>query len=211
MVKAAFGAAFCALFLTASFAAAQSRDPCRSFPCPCGQHCTAPADAPSCVPDAGSCPVTTSYLHGNMDNFAPPDDPTTPSAALLTVLGPSRSRYDTAGCNRHFGDSFVIPECVRCKFCGGKVEIHLKPCAGGGNGPANDNYTIGVAPFGGPKTIASGRIWPTGTPAETTLVVDLPADKLNALLCGQGSARTIDVYVEDDTIVDWVRLTLYSH
>jgi hypothetical protein len=28
-----------------------TRDPCANFECPAGQHCTAPADAPYCVPD----------------------------------------------------------------------------------------------------------------------------------------------------------------
>ena len=35
-----------------SAAVLPSRDPCAHHPCPTGQHCTAPADAPSCVPDA---------------------------------------------------------------------------------------------------------------------------------------------------------------
>jgi hypothetical protein len=197
------------VLLFSAAALAQQRDPCVKFPCPCGEHCTAPADAPYCIPDAGRCKVTTSYLHGEMDNFAPPDDPTAPSAALLTVLGPSRSQYDTPGCNRHFGDSFTIPSCLLCKFCGAKVEIHLKPC--GGSDPTNDNYTIGVAPFGSGDTIASGRIWPTGTPAETTLVINLDPTKLNQLFCKGRQARPpLDVYLEDDVIVDWVRLTIYS-
>ena len=198
------------LLLLANTAAAQiTRDPCKNFPCPCGSHCTAPADAPFCIPDAGACAVTSSYLHGKMDSFAAPDDPTTPSATLLTFLGPTRSQYDTPGCNRHFGDSFPIASCLQCKFCGGKVEIHLKPC--GGSDPTNDNYTVGVAPFGAGNTIASGRIWPTGTPSETTLVVDLPANMLNQLFCrGRTRPSALDVYVEDDTIVDWVRVTIYS-
>src|ERR1051326_1546564 len=135
--------------------------------------------------------------------------PAPPGAALLAFLGPTRSQYDTKACNRHFGDSFPIPECLRCEYCGGKVEIHLKPC--GGDNPSNDNYTIGTARSEPANTIASGRIWPSGTPAETTLVVDLPASRLNALLCKRGAGRTLDVYIEDDTIVDWVRVTLYSH
>jgi hypothetical protein len=143
-----------------------------------------------------------------MDAFATPDDPTTPSGALMTFLGPTRSQYDTPGCNRHFGDSFPIAACLRCKFCGAKVEIHLKPC--NDSDPTNDNYVIGVAPFGVGGTIASGRIWPTGTPAETTLVIDLLADKINRLLCKHKGPRTLDVYVEDDTIVDWIRVTIYS-
>jgi hypothetical protein len=143
-----------------------------------------------------------------MDSFAAPDDATTPSAGLLTFLGPSSSQYDTTGCNRHFGDSFPIAACLRCKFCGGKVEIHLKPC--NDSDPSNDNYVVGVAPFGTGGTIASGRIWPTTTPAETTLVIDLPAAKLNQLFCKKKKPATLDVYVEDDTIVDWVRVTIYS-
>jgi len=198
------------LVLLANTFAAQTRNPCKDFPCPCGEHCTAPADASFCTLDAGDCAVTTSILHGKMDSFAPPDDPTSPSAALLTFLGATRSQYDTPGCNRHFGDSFPIASCLQCKFCGGKVEIHLKPC--NDSDPTNDDYVVGVAPFGAANTIASGRIWPTGTPAETTLVIDLPADKLNMLFCkGKKRPSTLDVYVEDDTIVDWVRVTIYSH
>ncbi|HEV8433211.1 MAG TPA: hypothetical protein VGR95_07350 [Thermoanaerobaculia bacterium] len=145
-----------------------------------------------------------------MDSFAPPDDPTTPSTALMAILGASKSQYDTPGCNHHFGDTFTIPSCLRCNFCGAKVEIHLKPC--GGSDPTNDNYTIGVAPFGSGGTIASGRLWPTGTPAETTLVINLDPVKLNQLLCKphQPIHAPLDVYLEDDVIVDWVRLTVYS-
>lgn len=195
------------MMVSLTSAAQISRNPCINFPCPCGQHCTSPLDVPYCVPDAGSCSVTTSYLHGAMDAFAAPVDATTPSAALLAFLGPTRSQYDTPGCNRHFGDSFQLATCLRCKFCGAKVEIHLKPCNGNAS---NDNYTIGVAPFGTAGTIASGRIWPSGTPAETTLTIDLPASNLNQLFCKGKKQPTLDVYIEDDTIVDWVRLTIYS-
>ncbi len=208
MLRMLFGVALSSLI--AVTASAQIRDPCHNFPCPALQSCTAPADAPSCVADpVSACPVVTVYTHGKMDAFAPPDDPTTPSAALTAFLGATRSQYDTPGCNRHFGDSFPV-SCLRCQFCDAKVEIHLKPCAAD-SGPTNDDYVIGVAPFTAAGTIASGRIWPPGvTPSEKILVVTLPAAKLNALLCKAPRPGTLDVYVEDDTIVDWVRVTLYS-
>ena len=39
----------------------------------------------------------------------------------------------------------------------------------------------------------------------------LPAAKVNQLLCrGKKRPATLDVYVEDDTIVDWIRVTIYS-
>jgi hypothetical protein len=196
--------------LLASVASAQLRDPCHNFLCPALEHCTAPADAPSCVADPPTaCSTITVYTHGLMDAFAPPVDATTPSPALTTFLGAAISKYDTPGCDKHFGDSFPVGSCLKCKFCGGKVEIHVKPCGSGQ--PENDDYVIGSAPFTGTGLIASGRIWPAGVkPTEKILVVDLPADKLNRLFCNERRPPTLDVYVEDDTIVDWVRVTIYS-
>jgi hypothetical protein len=197
--------------LLASVAAAQTRDPCNNFVCGALQHCTAPADAPSCVADAPTtCPVVTVYTHGLMDAFALPVDATTPSAALTAFLGATISKYDTASCNKHFGDSFPIGSCLDCKYCGAKVEIHLKPC--GSDQPENDDYVIGVAPFSPAQVLASGRIWPTGVrPSEKILVVNIPPDKLNRLFCNGRKPPTLDAYVEDDTIVDWVRVTVYSN
>jgi hypothetical protein len=210
MMRERFGVILFSL-LFASMAAAQTRDPCTNFLCPALQHCTAPADAPSCVADPPTrCSVVTVYTHGQMDSFALPVDATTPSAALATFLGASISKYDTASCNQHFGDSFPIGSCLNCKYCGAKVEIHLKPC--GSDQPENDDYAIGVAPFTPALTLASGRIWPAGVkPAEKILVVNIPADKLNQVFCNGRKPPTLDVYVEDDTIVDWVRVTVYSN
>lgn len=39
-------------------------DPCASTRCPTGQHCTAPADAPMCVPDAGPTCATVRCIYG---------------------------------------------------------------------------------------------------------------------------------------------------
>ncbi|HXH90960.1 MAG TPA: hypothetical protein VNN25_05225 [Thermoanaerobaculia bacterium] len=206
-----FGVILFSLFFASVAAAQLSRNPCINFPCPALQSCISPADAPSCVADSPTrCSVVTVYTHGLMDSFAQPVDPTTPSPTLTTFLGAAISRYDTASCNQHFGDSFPVGSCLNCKFCGAKVEIHLKPC--GSDQPGNDDYVIGVAPFGTTQILASGRIWPTGvTPREEILVVNIPADKLNQLFCNvRVRPPTLDVYVEDDTIVDWVRVTIYS-
>jgi hypothetical protein len=46
-----------------------------------------------------------------------------------------------------------------------------------------------------------------GDPNEKTLIINLPAAALNQVLCG-GHASFLDVYIQDDTIVDWMRLTV---
>lgn len=72
----------------------------------------------------------------------------------------------------------------------------------------NDNYTVGIAPFGAGQVIATGQIWngPNDL-APKTITIPLSGQALSKLLCTSKS-QFLDVVVQDDTTIDWMRLTI---
>lgn len=162
--------------------------------------------SPNDSPVRPGCTTTTTYVHGLQDNFAGGPDPTTPSPALAAFLAPlaNPAAYDYQKPNNHFGDSFQI---CGCKTCGGRLEVRVRRT----NPPdtfINDGITVGVAPFSGTRVV-SALVWAAGDPAVKTLTFNLDPAKLNEILCAQNTnSPWLDVYVQDDTIVDYIKLTI---
>ena len=143
------------------------------------------------------CTTTTVY-------FKSAPMPTTPSPQLAAFLAPLHPvGYGVDQPNHAFGDSFRV---CGCETCGGKIEIGVRKTSAGDN-PLNDDYYVGLAPFG--PRVVDGRVWSAGDGASKTLTVNLPAAALNKVLCSEkGCPLWLDVYVEDDTVVDWIKLTI---
>jgi len=157
--------------------------------------------------DRKKCTTTTTYIHGLQDNFAPGPDPTTPSPALAAYLGPlaNPATYDYNAPNNHFGDSFRI---CGCKTCGGTLEVRVRHTNSTDIG-SNDGITVGAAPFNGPRAV-SALVWAAGDPPVKTLTFNLDPGKLAEILCAQKpDSQWLDVYVQDDTTIDYIKLTLY--
>jgi hypothetical protein len=154
---------------------------------------------------ARKCSITTVYLKGVNDNFASPADPTHPSPALAAFIANLHPvGYDVDQPNHAFGDSFRL---CACETCSARLEIRVKKTSHADN-PKNDDIYVGVAPFATGQRIVDGRIWTTDSPEPPkTLTYDLDPAKLSALLCHEREPW-LDVYIEDDTVVDWMRLTI---
>jgi hypothetical protein len=153
---------------------------------------------------ASKCTITTTDLEGVVDSFAPGIDPTSLSPALTAFLtaNPPKSQYDEPGCDKHFGESFRL---CTCETCGGRLEIQVRKCSS--TLVSNDGYVIGVAPFGPNQRVVQGQVWAPGDPNTKTLVIQLPNPQLSQVLCANNT-QWLDIYIQDDTIVDWARLTV---
>ena len=145
--------------------------------------------------------------------------------------------YDENGeCDHHFGDSFKIDSCnICCGICSATLEITMRGC--GGSIECNDSITVGVAPFntaGGvvlwngyvngigcpgdpgpvpvnptkPDVNAATTKRPSG-PISPTIVkkIELDPRKLEELIC-ERHIHYLDVYVQDDQVIDSMRLVI---
>ena len=166
----------------------------------------APVDLAPPRPQA-RCTITTTYNKGNADNFAAPSDPTTPSPALAAFVANLHPvGYDVDQPNHAFADSFRL---CACETCGAKLEIVVKKTTQRDT-PSNDDIYVGVAPFASGQRIVDGRIWTNDNPeAPKTLTYSLDPQKFAELICRlPPNDRWLDVYIEDDTVVDSMRLTI---
>ena len=176
------------------------------------------------------CPVTTTLHGGIADSFALPADTVQQSSALVSFLsGLSTRQYDEEGCDRFLGQSFTVSTCVFCQsICSAELEITYKTC--GSPLACNDTVTVGRAPFAagdvittatlhpacrtndpfGPLPIESFvRFDPSIPPGPVVRRIPLDVDKLKQLcLAASGGPFTIDVIVQDDTVVDSMSLVL---
>lgn len=154
-------------------------------------------------PTSKGCTITTTYLKGNVDNFASPADPTTQSPALAQFLQPlNPAGFDVDQPNHNIGQSFAL---CSCEICSAKLEIRVRIVSAKDVYP-NDGYYVGVAPFTPALTVAKALIWQDGNLNPKTITVNLNPQQL-AKLCAANS-KFLDVYVQDDTVVDWMRLTI---
>jgi hypothetical protein len=204
----------CSLSAAAAFAQATGR--------------TLPPPPPPAQP---ACRITATYQGGLVDNYGVVLDPRVWSTALTAYMfGKQTRQYDEEGCDKFLGESFRIGKCQICEtLCTAEVEIRYKPSDCGLE--CNDTITVGLAPFSGAGTIVTSVPLygpcpppdPTGTdPAASglrrssitpggavTKRFPLDVGKLKAL-CAKtpGSVFWLDMIVQDDTNVDWIKLIL---
>jgi hypothetical protein len=143
--------------------------------------------------------------------------------------------YDENGeCDHHFGDSFKIDSCtICCGICSATLEITMRGC--GSSLDCNDSITVGQAPFNnGGVVLWNGYVNGTGCPggpidtlptpdtraktdaapkrptsASATIVkkIELDPRKLEELVC-ERKVRYLDVYIQDDQVIDSMRLVI---
>ena len=140
---------------------------------------------------------------------------------------------DATDCDHWFGDSFKLDACVFCcGICSATLEITLRGCGSGLD--CNDTITVGQAPFSGAGgyVLWSGLIDPNGCPgggtpgdlelpdielkssdrpraSGPTIVKTIVLDprKVADLIC-ERKITYLDVFVQDDRIVDSMRLII---
>jgi hypothetical protein len=173
------------------------------------------------IPVNGDCPLTP-YAGGNQDSFNPPVESTTMSPGLqayfisngVTSTGITKPRqYDEEGQNKWFGQSFRI-KC--CKVCRAELEIGVKNLGGLAS---NDAIYVGRPPFTGANLIVGGHIWdntrPTwagGTASPKTMTIPLSPAALNNYIFNSGGCNVpIDILVQDDTAVDYIKLKIWTY
>jgi hypothetical protein len=161
-------------------------------------------------------------LAGTKDDFVGPE-PSSPNPGLLAIMNRvdggngngALARFDTTANNHGFGHTFT--RCgdwdPTCWIVGAKLNMHLKAT---GDVPSTDYLALGDFKAGGIGSIwgiylrklASGGSWTLGN--EMTVSLDLgalpaggngPSNIIAALQDGD-----LDVYIQDDTEVDYLEL-----
>lgn len=153
--------------------------------------------------------VTQTITGGIKDCFTLPEEPATRSAQLNAVYpGVNWKNFDSLAQDRPFGYSFMkLPKNLSCA----RLEIRMRPGAStlttndaigavlGTNGTfAWSSYIGGGFPSGN----LTPAVWKNQTNCGQTFTIDLGANLPTINLLNQ-----VDVYVQDDTAVDYVNLT----
>ncbi len=147
------------------------------------------------------------YVAGNAaDNFAGPEASTLSPALNSYFVSNNLTRrvFDDGGKDRAFGQSFQL-NC--CKICKAVLEIRVRNEDPNGLA-SNDGLAVGVAPFTTVRFAPGYAIWnPPGSPRTITLPLNVSA--LNDYIMKSANCPWwLDVYVQDDTAVDYVKLTV---
>jgi hypothetical protein len=160
-------------------------------------------------------------VRGVPDNFAGPTDPRTPSVGMTGFLTnviysaiPKTRDYDYMLANSLFGDSFSIPQVIRRRICSATLTLRIK-----GSGASNDGIAVGTAIstppsinpnlfLPGSNTVWNSATWTTTTGAFSTqglstVTKDINAGQLTSIMISTG---ILDVYIQDDTAVDFMIL-----
>lgn len=158
--------------------------------------------------DRIKCPLgmQQTVLAGIVDNFALPTDPTYKDAALLSVYPASTTNYkdfDDPSLNKVLGQSFSLKNYKPCesRICSGLLEIAL--CNDGQDLWQNDKLYVGTVEAGKLNpSIFYGDIWkPTEKGQCKTMSIPIAASMI-------ASSAALQVVIQDDTKVDYMRLTL---
>ncbi len=177
------------------------------------------------------CRTTATYESGYADNFDETFfDFVVESPALATYLSDKSTKgYDERSCNRFFGGSFEVGKCQLCEsLCSAELVITYRACEGTDLN-CNDSVTVGRAPFtntgitaataylygnncggvGGGTSSGPVLEYARYDPSVLTKHVPLDVATLKAM-CAQASGSTfwVDVVVQDDTVIDSMRLVL---
>jgi hypothetical protein len=145
-------------------------------------------------------PLVTELTAGIDDNFAPPTEPASPRAELLAFLGSSPPVFDQAGTNRRFGHTFTgIPRGV----VGAQLTLRLRALSGESENDGLALEFLGQSfAWNARIALVTGKPWVGGD--EALLTLDLATLGLLHEL-GDGN---LDVYVQDDTAVDFMTLVV---
>jgi uncharacterized repeat protein (TIGR01451 family) len=180
-----------------------------------------------------SCPgyVIHNLLAGVDDNFSTANgpEPASPSPGLLAFIGTKpRADFDAAEIDKHFGHTFTIPQgkCIKAA----KLEFRAKPLSSSSSfASGNDAIHLGFvnnagafvgAQFsayfgtGNPPPLPSllGNAWGNDistVAAGIVFTLDLAAlpGGIN-LIPDLNANRYLDIYVQDDTSIDYLRLVV---
>ncbi len=153
-------------------------------------------------------PLVTEFTAGAADDFAPPTEPASPSSEFLAFLGSPAPVFDQTNSNRRFGHTFTgLPTGI----VGATLTTRLRALTT--VDATNDSLHLEFSPgpvfaWGRNLNSLTGKTW--SSPDQHDLVLDLAAlppsgagvtDVLAALADGD-----LDVFVQDDTAVDFVTL-----
>jgi len=158
---------------------------------------------------------TYTFRAGLMDNFAPPSDPASPRPALVTQFGnPVKKDFDVTTIDSWVLHSFTgLP----ANIVSAELEVRMRP---GSGDPTNDSINFAFPPntsvTWGQQMAAlpgSGGTWnPLQSP--TTFILDLanlPAGAVGQptnLLSLLNTHHLLDIAIQDDTTVDYIKLRL---
>lgn len=158
--------------------------------------------------DRIKCPLgmQQTILAGLIDNLALPTDPTYKDAALLSVYPASSTNYkdfDDPALNKVVGQSFSLKNYKPCegRMCSGLLEIAL--CNSGKDLWQNDKLYVGTVDAGKLNpSIFYGDIWkPTEGGQCKIMSIPLAPSTIS-------SWAALQVVIQDDTNVDYMKLTL---
>lgn len=170
-------------------------------------------------------PLVTVFTAGVNDNFALPTEPTSPSDDLLLLMdtygGGDRVRFphrqfDDVNSNRFFGHTFTdLPEGI----CTATLEITMR-FGGSNDGIAlertgiNDAFSSWYLRLANLFNLDTGLWWNLGT--DHTFILDLanlPPDGNGDtnIIPFMNADHALDVYVQDDSGVDYMILTVTSN
>jgi hypothetical protein len=171
-----------------------------------GPNCSVPVD-PCRIDCSPNERITICYEGGRDDAYGAPNDPASPRppfAAWLTSWGPTK-HFDDPTVNRQFGHTFRnLPTGI----VSARLEIKLRAeCELSYNDTLGAQFTGSGTAWNASIASLAGGTWNCGQ--EATIVLDLGAlpggANLIPLIC---SNRFVDFRTQDDTTVDWARLTI---
>ncbi len=170
---------------------------------PCSQLPPCPRDCPQ------QSRVQICYDGGRADSWGAPDDPATPRPALLSYLtgifGTRVKGYDNANVNHAFGGTF---QNLPCGIVSARLDIRLRAeCDIPGNDSINLMFNGTNFAWGSSIAALNGGTW--NCPTETTISLNLASlpGGFNMLPLLNAN-RFLDIYIQDDTSVDWAKLTV---
>lgn len=163
------------------------------------------------VPDECCQRTRICYLGGRADAFASPSEPAAPRTQLAALAGglTACAGFDESAPGRSVAHSFTgLPSNID----EARLEIRIRAI---NQDAANDTISLGLVTSTGPmiwqrplSTLIPSMPWTTGS--DTTLYLNLSSLSSGGanLLPAVSSLRLLDLVVSDDTMVDYVRLTV---
>lgn len=171
------------------------------------------------VPQACKGIIPVVQTHDIADNFNPPGNAITLSPALMSFLN-SRNvipkGYDDKRINTVFADSFKLNS---CRVCYATLEVRVRHQPGQWSANAanysNDTILAGAAPFTSAlRFIGPANIWGLTLPNPKTATFGITSSglaNLNSYLFNGPISPQLDVIKQDDTEIDYARLSVWYY